>query len=53
MAEEQNNTQQLNIDLPEEIADGMYVNLAMLSHSSSEFVIDFLKLILMSSPLSS
>lgn len=44
MAEEQNNAPQLNIDLPEDVANGVYVNLAMLTHSSSEFVIDFLKL---------
>ena len=44
MAEELNNAPQLNIDLPEEVADGNYVNLAMLTHSSSEFIIDFLKL---------
>ena len=44
MAEELNNAPQLNIDLPEDVADGNYVNLAMLTHSSSEFVIDFLKL---------
>lgn len=35
---------QLNIELTEEIADGEYVNLAMIAHSSSEFVIDFIKM---------
>ncbi len=36
--------QQLNIELSEEIAEGEYVNLAMIAHSSSEFVIDFIKM---------
>ena len=34
---------QLNIELPEEIAEGQYVNSAMIAHSNSEFVIDFIK----------
>ncbi len=33
---------QFNIELPEEIADGIYSNLAIINHSVSEFVIDFL-----------
>ena len=43
MAENDKN-QQLNIELSEEIAEGEYVNLAMIAHSSSEFVIDFIKM---------
>ncbi|WP_240773231.1 DUF3467 domain-containing protein [Pontibacter sp. SGAir0037] len=35
---------QINIELTEEVAEGEYVNLAMIAHSSSEFVIDFIKL---------
>src|SRR4249920_2673577 len=35
--------QQLNIELSEEIADGTYSNLAIITHSNSEFVIDFIK----------
>lgn len=38
---EQNNDQQLNIELSEEIADGNYANLAIITHSFAEFVIDF------------
>ena len=34
----------LNIELNEEIAEGVYANLAMIAHSSSEFVIDFIRL---------
>lgn len=33
--------QGLNIELTEEIADGKYANLAIITHSFSEFVIDF------------
>ncbi|MCH8553599.1 MAG: DUF3467 domain-containing protein [Schleiferiaceae bacterium] len=36
--------QQLNIDLPEDIAGGLYSNLAIINHSHSEFVVDFIKL---------
>ena len=35
---------QINIELPEEIAEGEYANLAMIAHSNSEFVIDFIRL---------
>ncbi|MCC2548313.1 DUF3467 domain-containing protein [Hymenobacter sp. BT175] len=34
----------INIELPEAIAEGEYANLAMIAHSSSEFVIDFIRL---------
>ena len=43
---EENNEQnpnQLNIELSEEIADGIYSNLAIITHSASEFVADFIK----------
>jgi hypothetical protein len=33
-----------NIELSEEIAEGVYSNLAMIAHSNSEFVIDFIRL---------
>ena len=35
---------QINIELSEEIAEGVYANLAMIAHSNSEFVIDFISL---------
>ena len=38
------NNNQINIELSEETAEGIYVNLAMIAHSSSEFVIDFIRL---------
>ncbi len=36
---------QLNIELPEEVAEGIYSNLAIISHSNSEFVVDFVRLL--------
>lgn len=39
MAEQQQN--QLNIEISEEIAEGVYANLAIITHSHAEFVIDF------------
>ena len=35
---------QINIELSEDIAEGIYSNLAMIAHSNSEFVIDFIRL---------
>lgn len=42
--EDQNDNNQLNIELSEEIAEGIYSNLAIITHSNSEFVIDFIKM---------
>jgi len=33
---------QLNIELEEAMADGIYSNLAIINHSVSEFVVDFI-----------
>lgn len=33
---------QLNIELTEEMAEGTYSNLAIITHSNAEFVIDFI-----------
>lgn len=35
---------QINIELSEEVADGIYSNLAIITHSHSEFVVDFITL---------
>jgi hypothetical protein len=32
---------QINIEITEEVAEGMYANLAIITHSHAEFVIDF------------
>src|ERR1700744_4156686 len=41
MADQPVPEQQLNIELTEEMADGEYANLAIITHSFAEFVIDF------------
>ncbi|HMN32705.1 MAG: DUF3467 domain-containing protein [Chitinophagaceae bacterium] len=38
---QQQEQNQLNIELTEEIAEGIYSNLAIITHSNAEFVIDF------------
>ena len=43
MADNQNKGNQLSIELPEDIAQGVYSNLAIITHSSSEFVLDFVR----------
>jgi hypothetical protein len=39
--ENQNQPNQLNIEISEEVAEGEYANLAIITHSHAEFVIDF------------
>ena len=34
----------LNIELGEDIAEGTYSNLAIINHSPSEFIVDFIQL---------
>ncbi|WP_199120056.1 DUF3467 domain-containing protein [Pedobacter sp. ASV28] len=41
--EEQQNENQLNIELAEEIAEGIFSNLAIITHSNTEFVLDFIR----------
>ncbi len=41
--EDKKNQNQINIELDEEVAQGKYSNLAIITHSSSEFVIDFVR----------
>lgn len=43
MADNKENKNQINIELSEEIAQGVYSNLAVITHSSSEFVLDFVR----------
>ncbi len=42
MQNDDQNQQQLNIELSEEVAQGTYSNLAIITHSPSEFVVDFI-----------
>lgn len=43
MSEKPNNQQQLNIELNDEVAQGVYSNLAVITHSPAEFVVDFIR----------
>ncbi len=43
-SEKFNNPNQMNIELSEEVAEGIYSNLAIITHSHSEFIIDFTKM---------
>ncbi|MBN1116863.1 MAG: DUF3467 domain-containing protein [Bacteroidales bacterium] len=38
------NKGQLNIELKEDVAQGIYSNLAIITHSTSEFVLDFVRI---------
>ena len=37
------NQNQISIELKEDVAQGVYSNLAIITHSSSEFVIDYIR----------
>ena len=41
---DQKKTQQLNIELDADVAEGIYSNLAIINHSNSEFVVDFVSI---------
>jgi hypothetical protein len=41
MDEQQQVPNQLNIEISEEMGEGVYANLAIITHSHAEFVVDF------------
>jgi allophanate hydrolase subunit 1 len=41
MSEQQAPANQLNIEISEEVAEGIYANLVIITHSHAEFVVDF------------
>jgi hypothetical protein len=45
MANEKKPQNQINIELPEEVAEGIYSNLAIISHSNAEFIVDFVRMV--------
>ena len=45
MEQNQPNKNKLNIELTDEIAEGIYSNLAIITHSRSEFILDFIKMV--------
>mgnify|MGYP002713198937 CR=1 FL=1 len=44
MAEDKQKENQINIELDEKVAEGTYANLAIINHSVSEFVVDFINI---------
>ena len=38
-------TNEIQVELTDEIAQGTYSNLAIIAHSSSEFIIDFIRIV--------
>ncbi len=42
---ENKNQNQINIEVSEEVAQGIYSNLAVITHSSSEFILDFIRML--------
>ncbi|KVV14234.1 DUF3467 domain-containing protein [Flavobacterium sp. TMP13] len=44
MSNSKQQQEQINIELDETIAEGIYSNLAIINHSSSEFVLDFVSI---------
>ncbi len=44
MAEKEQKQKQINIELDEKMAEGVYSNLAIINHSVSEFVVDFISM---------
>jgi hypothetical protein len=44
MSDNKRMDKQINIELGEDVADGIYSNLAIITHSQTEFVIDFVRL---------
>jgi len=43
--EKSENPQKINIELKEDVAQGVYANLAIVTHSASEFVLDFVRIV--------
>ncbi len=44
MADQNNKPKEMNIDLSEEVAQGVFSNLALINHSPTEFVVDFIQI---------
>ena len=45
MSDNKKQPNEISIELPEEIAEGVYANLSIISHSNTEFVLDFIRLV--------
>jgi len=44
MTTDNQKNKQINIELSDEVAEGIYSNLAIITHSHSEFIVDFVKM---------
>ena len=44
MEENKEQQNQINIELPEDIAEGIYSNFAIIGHSNQEFIVDFIRM---------
>ncbi|MEE9349381.1 MAG: DUF3467 domain-containing protein [Flavobacteriaceae bacterium] len=44
MSDNKNKKNNINIELDEKVAEGTYANLAIINHSVSEFVVDFVNI---------
>lgn len=40
-----NPANEIQVELSEEVAQGIYANLAVIAHSSSEFILDFIRVV--------
>ncbi|MCK5149146.1 DUF3467 domain-containing protein [bacterium] len=45
MSQHPQSPQQINVELGEKEAEGIYANLVLISHSSAEFVLDFTRMV--------
>lgn len=43
--ENNNSSNEIQVELSEEVAQGTYANLAIISHSTSEFILDFIRVV--------
>jgi hypothetical protein len=43
--EDNKNQQGLQLDLPQDVAQGKYANFAIITHSSSDFILDFARML--------
>ena len=44
MQDNKNPVNQINIEISDEVGEGIYSNLAIITHSPAEFIIDFVKM---------
>jgi len=44
MQDKKNPVNQINIEISDEVGEGIYSNLAIITHSPAEFIIDFVKM---------